>query len=105
MQPEEASEIEHGRFGNIDRGPHRVVAGLAVRNNDVQAVGGTPLEDHDEALGACAGIDGSVGCAGEETGQSCGSDSGESAVAKEYSTGNRHIYTLSCRLLVVSKFS
>ena len=50
------------------RGAHRVVGALAVRHDDVEAVGCAALEDHDQALGARPGSTCAESGAGEKAG-------------------------------------
>src|SRR6202158_278302 len=66
MQSEEAVEIEHGFFRNVDGRPHGVVAGLAMGHNDVEAVGCTALEDHYQTLGGDDGVGRAKGRARQE---------------------------------------
>src|SRR4030081_1690865 len=90
MQSEKAVEIKHRLLRDIDGRPHRVVAGFAVWNNDVEAVCGSALKDHDQALGANAGISRAKCSAGQEAGQGGSSDYGQRAVAEKHSTSDCH---------------
>jgi hypothetical protein len=90
VQTEETVEIEYRLLWNVDAGAHGVVVLLAVRDDDIEAVGGATLKNYDEALGAS----GTVGCAecgpGEEAWDRGGADHGESAVAEEDATSGGH---------------
>ncbi len=71
MQAEEAVEIDDAILAGArdgERRPHLVVRGFAVRHDDVEAVGGAALEDHDEALAAAAGLGGAVNRARKKAG-------------------------------------
>src|ERR1700677_3371038 len=50
MESEESIEIKHRVARNIDGRPHSVVGALVVGHDDVEAVGGTALEDNDKTL-------------------------------------------------------
>ena len=50
MQSEEAVKIDHALPRDGDAGAHVVIRLLAMRHNDVQAVGGAALEEYDQAL-------------------------------------------------------
>ncbi len=86
MQAEEAIEIEHRFLGNIDAGSHGVVLRLAVRDDDVESIGGAALEDHDQALGTVAILCGSENRASQETRDRGGADDGEGAISEEDAT-------------------
>src|SRR5580765_3928327 len=83
VQAEKAIEIEDRFPGNVDAGPHGVVLRLAVRDDDVESVGRTALEDHHQAPGASGVLGGTEGGAGQEARDRGRADYGESAVAKE----------------------
>ena len=104
MQPEEAVKIEHRLARNVDAGPHGVVLRLGMRNDDVEAIGGATLKDHDQTLRARAGFDSSEGGPGQEARNRGSTDNGESTVAKKNSTRNGHGQT-SFRLSAVSNQS
>src|ERR1700688_1187464 len=90
MQSEKAVEIEHGFLRDIDGRPHGVVIGLAVRHNDVEAVGCSALEDHDQALGANSEIGGAKGRAGEKARQRGRPYYSQRAVAEKNATSDGH---------------
>jgi hypothetical protein len=80
MEAKEAIEINDLVLRNGNAGPHGVIVGLAVGDDDVETVDGSALEDHDEAMsGEGCGLceDG----ADEETGESRSACDGEGAVA------------------------
>jgi hypothetical protein len=64
VQSEEAIDIHNGFLRDVDIGPHRIILPLAMRDNDVEAVGSAALEDHDQALGARCGLSRGAGNAG-----------------------------------------
>src|SRR5262249_817482 len=90
VQAEEAIEIDDGFSGNVDAGPHPVVLGLAVRNDDVQAVGGCTLEDDQQTLRMRPGFGGSERCAGKKARDGGGADHSEGTVADENAASDRH---------------
>jgi hypothetical protein len=47
VQPKKAVEIENGIAWNVDARPHRVIRGLTVWDDDVEAVCSATLENHD----------------------------------------------------------
>jgi hypothetical protein len=55
MEAEEAIEVENLVLGNGDAGAHGVVVLLAIRDNDVETVGGATLKDDHEAATRCGG--------------------------------------------------
>ena len=69
MQSEKAVEVEHGFPGDVDGRTHGVVTGLAVRYDDVEAVGCSALEDHYQAPGAESGVGSAEGGARQKAGQ------------------------------------
>jgi hypothetical protein len=90
VQSEKAVEVEHRFLRNIDGWPHSVVAGLAVGHNDVEAVSRAALEDHDQALGANAGIGRAQGRAREKARQRGRADYSQRAVAKKNASSDGH---------------
>src|ERR1700722_3338220 len=90
MQSEKSVEIEHGFFRDVDGRAHSIVAGLAVRDDDVEAVGCSALEDDDQAFVADSRIGGSEGGARQEAGESGVADYGHGAVAEKNSSSYRH---------------
>src|SRR5215469_15591665 len=90
MQAEEAVEVEDVLARDVDAGPHRVVRALAVRHDDVEAVGRTTLKDDDQPLGTRAGFDCSEGGARQESRDGGCADDGQSAIAKKYAASDGH---------------
>jgi hypothetical protein len=75
-----------------------------MRNDDVEAIGGATLKDHDQTLRTRAGFDSSVGGPGQKARNRGSTDNGESTVAKKNSARNGHGQT-SFRLSAVSNQS
>ena len=55
MQSIEAVQIDHARPGYRDRWPEPIIPGVAMRDDNVQSVSGSSLEDNDQNLtpGVC----------------------------------------------------
>jgi hypothetical protein len=84
MEAEEAIEVKDLTLQDGDGGPHGVVVGLAVRDNDVEAVHGAALEDDNQAMtGEGRGL--RQDRAREEAGDGCRACHGEGAMAEEES--------------------
>jgi hypothetical protein len=97
MQSEEAVEIEDRLFGNVNTGTHGVILGLAVRDDDVESIGRTALEDHDQSLGTSGVLGGSESGASQETWDRGRTDYGESAVAEEDATSwHKKLLAMRC---------
>src|SRR5580700_3375745 len=90
MQAEESIEINHGLAWNVDAGPHGVILRLGVGNNNIQPVGRATLEDHDQALAACARFSRAPRGASQKTWHCGRSDDGECAVTKKNASSDRH---------------
>src|SRR5437899_10957235 len=90
MQSEKAVEVEHGFPGDVDGRTHGVVTGLAVRYDDVEAVGCSALEDHYQALAAVAGVGRAKGCARQKARQRSCANYGQRAVAKKNPSRDAH---------------
>src|SRR5262245_17428135 len=90
MQAEEAVQIDDRLLRNVNAGAHRVVLGRAVRDDNIEAIGGTALEDHDQALGARCGLGGSERNPREKAWYCGRPDYGESTVADENAACDRH---------------
>ena len=88
MQSKEAVEIDHRLARNVDAGPHRVILRLGVRHDDVQSIGRTALEDHDQALGAARRFDSAESSARQKARHGRRADDGKRAVAKKYATSD-----------------
>src|SRR6516165_1807080 len=82
MQAEEAVEINDLLLRDGNAGPHRVVVLFAMRNDDVEAVGSSALEDYDEAPVGCCGGFGEDG-AHEKAGDGGSSGNRECAFVEE----------------------
>src|SRR5712692_4995201 len=95
MQTEEAVEINHGTARDIDGGAHSIVQLLAVRYDDVEAVGGAALEDHNQTLVPRTGIGRAVSYASEKTRDGRRTNDSECAVSKKYASRDRHKNLLS----------
>src|ERR1035438_4506689 len=90
MQSEKAVKFENRLLRNIDRRTQGVVTGLAVRHNNVETVGGAPLEDDDQALRPDSRSGSAKRGAGEETRERGGADNCQRAVAEKNSSSDRH---------------
>src|SRR5437899_7737656 len=67
MQAEEAVQIEHRASRDVDGRAHRVIGLLAVRNDNIEAVGCAALENNHESLGPITGFERAVSSAGERS--------------------------------------
>ena len=90
MQTEEAVEINHGTARDIDGGAHSIVQLLAVRYDDVEAVGGAALEDHNQTFVPGGGVRRAVSYASKKGRYGCRSNDGECAVFKKYASRDGH---------------
>ena len=93
METEESIEVDDLVLRNGDAGAHRVVVLFAIRDDDVEAVGGATLEDDDEAaIGRrrALGEDG----ADEKSGDRRGARERESAFVEEEAAGCVHGFLL-----------
>src|SRR5277367_295150 len=90
MQAEEAIQIDDRLTRNIDARPHRVILRLGVGHHNVQAVGRSPLENHDQALGARPGLRSAPRGASQKAWHGRRADNGECAIAKKYATSDGH---------------
>ncbi len=66
MQAEEAVQIEHRASRDVDGRAQRVIGLLAVRNDNIEAVGCAALENNHESLGPITGFERAVSSACEE---------------------------------------
>src|SRR5712691_9301891 len=96
MQTEETVEIKHGAARDIDGGAHCVVRLLTVRHDDVKAVGGAALEDHDQSLIPRTRTGRAVSCASEKTRDGRRTNDSECAISQKYASRDRH---KNCHLL------
>src|SRR3954467_14456481 len=90
MQAKEAVEVEHRFFWDVDAGTHGVVLRFAVRDDNIEPVGGTALEDYDQALRTRAALICAERSASEETRDGGGADARQCAVAEEYAASDGH---------------
>src|SRR6185369_4432767 len=89
MKTEKAIEIDNVLLLNRNRGAHRVVGTLSMRNDDVQSIGGTTLEDHNQSLVASAAL-GTKRSACQETRQRRSSHHRHRSTLHECPSCNRH---------------
>ena len=97
MQAEKAVEIDDGIAGNIDSGAHGVIGLLAIRDNDVQAIGGATLENNNQAFVLAAQRLRAEGGTSEKGRQRRSPHDSQGAVAHKHAAGNRHKVSLLCR--------
>jgi hypothetical protein len=90
MQSEKAVKVEDIFLRDVDAGPHRVISAFTMRHDDIQAVSGTALKDHDQPLGARSGL-GCTKCrTRQETRDGSGANNSQSAIAKKNATCDGH---------------
>ena len=87
MQAKKAVEIEDFAVRNIDAGPHGVVLRLGMWNDDVESVGGSTLENYNEAFGAGAAFHCTECSSSQKAGNGSSTDDCQRTVAKEYASG------------------
>src|SRR4051794_5489072 len=105
MEAEEPVEIDGGDLAaagarDRDGGAELVVVRVSVGDNDVEAVGGAALEEHDEALVIFATAEArarveSVERPRQETGDRGGGDECQRSVLEENATRDAHVLLLT----------
>src|SRR5215469_11761627 len=91
MQSKKAIEIQNCISRNVNRGTHSVVSGLAMRNDDVEAVRSPTLKDHDETLGGRAWFLGAKSCPTQKSRHTSGGCDCERTIAKKDATRDHKI--------------
>src|SRR5439155_7616182 len=91
MQAEEAVQIEHRASRDVDGRAHRVIGLLAVRNDNIEAVGCAALENNHESLVPITGFERAVSSACEECRDGGSTRDRERTISQEYPPGDSHV--------------
>ena len=90
MQSEESVEVNYIFARDIDRGPHRIVRPLTMRDHDVEPICRAALKDHHQPLVACAAFSRTKSSSTKKAWYGRRTDHGKCAITKKNAAGDGH---------------